>query len=142
MDRLSRVRVSGPLSGFATEFRAQLAARGYTPSSAAAHLLLMAQLSRWLEVVDLPPGMLTPQRLDEFLRSNRGRGHRFPKSASGTIPLLSYLRGVGVVPPVPAAMRSSSDELLDQFRRYLASERGLGEGTIVGYAPAAALFLK
>src|SRR5258708_36833397 len=39
-------------------------------------------------------------------------------------------------------MRSCSDERLDQFRRYQASERGLGKGTIVGYAHAAALFLK
>lgn len=142
MDRSQCVRVVGPLSGFASAFREQLAALGYAPSSAAAHLLLMAQLSRWLEEVGLTSGMLTPQRLDEFLRNNRALGHRFPRSADGMVPLLCYLRGVGVVPPESAAVRSSSEELLDRFRLYLASERGLGEGTIVGYVYAAALFLK
>src|SRR5262249_55470318 len=110
MDRSSRVRVSGPLAGLAPGFREQLAALGYAPWSAAAHLLLMAQLSRWLDEVGLSPGLLTPQRLDEFLRSNRALGHRFPRSTNGMIPLLSYLRGAGVVPPQPAAVRSCSDE--------------------------------
>lgn len=142
MDRSSRVRVSGPLAGLASRFREQLAALGYAPSSAAAHLLLMAHLSRWLDGSGLSPGLLTPRRLDEFLRSNRALGHRFPRSAKGLVPLLSYLRDAGVVPPQPAVVCSSSEELLDRFRLYLARERGLGGGTIVGYVHAAALFLK
>jgi integrase/recombinase XerD len=142
MGRSSSVRVVGPLAPYAPGFREELAARGYTPRSAAAHLLLMAQMSRWLEGVGLDVEGLTARRLEEFVAANRERGYRFPRSAKGMVPLLSHLRGIGVAPPAPAAALSTSEELLERFRRYLLGERGLGAGTAVGYVHAAALFLK
>jgi len=142
MDRSSRVRVSGPLAPFAPGFREQLAVRGYAPSSAATHVLLMAQMSRWLQDVGVDADGLNAQRMEEFLLTNRALGHRFPRSAKGMVPLMSYLRGVGVAPAAPVVVPTVCEELLERLRRYLLSERGLGEGTIVGYVYAAALFLK
>jgi site-specific recombinase XerD len=102
----------------------------------------MAQMSRWLEREDLDAEDLTANRLDEFFVANREIGHRFPRSANGMMPLLSYLRGVGVTPPAPAAVLTEAEQVLEQFRQYLLRERGLVDGTVIGYVHAAALFLR
>ncbi len=59
MDRASRVRVAGPLAPYASEFRDQLLRLDYRPASASAHLALMSQLNRWLELRKLAPEALT-----------------------------------------------------------------------------------
>jgi len=140
MDR-SSVRVTGPLARYASGFWEELAAQGYRPSSAQVHLLLMARLSGWLGGVVLDRDGLTRQRVDEFLRVDRGRGRR-PRSAKGVVPLISYLDSVGVLAPVPVAVPTVSEALLDRFRRYLLAERGLAEGTASHYVYAGTLFLK
>jgi site-specific recombinase XerD len=99
----------------------------------------MAGLSRWLEGVRLELDALTTARAAEFLSAHRADGHRFPKSAEGLGPLLGYLRGVGVVPQASTAVRTPVEELLARFGVYLAGERGLAAGTIIGYQHAGAL---
>ena len=141
MDRSLRVRVTGPLAAYAPGFRAQLVACGYAPLSTARHLLVMARMSGWLESRGLDAGALTSQQVGQFLRADRERGHWFPQSSRGLVPLLTYLRGVGAVPPEQAAVLSEAEQLLAQFGTYLASERGLRAATIVGYVHAARLFL-
>ena len=140
--RSARVRVAGPLAPYAPGFRDELGARGYASPSAATHLLLMAQMSRWLERLGLDAEDLTQGRVEEFLTANREIGHRFPRSVNGTMPLLSYLRGVGVTPAAPATVLTEAETMLDQFRQYLLRERGLADGTVAGYVHFAALFLK
>jgi len=140
--RSTSVRVAGPLAPYAPGFREELLARGYALASAATHLLLMAQISRWLERQGLDAEDLTAIRLVEFLARNREIGRRFPRSASGLMPLLSYLRGVGVAPPASAAVLTEGEKMLEQFRHYLLHERGLADGTVTGYVHAAALLLK
>lgn len=141
MDKASRVRVGRPLASYAVGFREDLFGRGYAVSSAATHLVLMAQLSRWLDGVGLDVGGLTVTRVEEFLCANRALGHRFPRSADGLGPLLAYLRGVGAVPPRSAPARTASEQLVERFGMYLSRERGLAAGTIVGYQQAATLLL-
>jgi site-specific recombinase XerD len=141
MDKASRVRVGRPLAFFAAGFREELVGRGYAVSSAATHLVLMAQLSGWLDAAGLDLADLTAQRVDDFLCANRAIGHRFPRSADGLTPLLAYLRRVGGVPPVSAPVRTASEDLVERFGVYLVRERGLTAGTIVGYRHAATLFL-
>ena len=51
-------------------------------------------------------------------------------SAAGAMPLLVFLRGLGVVPEPPAPALGTSERLLERFRAHLAAERGLAEGTI------------
>lgn len=133
MDKASRVGVGGPLAPYAPGFRGQLMGRGYSPPSAATHLLLMAQLSRWLEETGLDAAELIPERAQEFLRANHAKGYRFPRSAEGLVPLLEYLRGAGVVPASPVGVLTATEELPERFRLYLLGERGLAEGTVCLY---------
>lgn len=141
MDKSTRVRVRGPLAGHAVGFREELVARGYADRSIQTQLGLVAYLSGWLEECGLDGSGLTAEQSEKFLRVCRSRGRRFPKSAEGLGPLLGYLRGIGVAPPLGLSKGSVSDELVERFGRYLAGERGLAAGTIVGYQHAALLFL-
>ena len=61
---LSRVRVSGPLSAFATGFADHMTRQGYRPQQARFHLLLLNHLSNWLvsealTLTGMDPGVLT-----------------------------------------------------------------------------------
>ena len=140
--RPASVRVAGPLAPYAPGFRDELAARGYASPSAATHLLLMTHVSGWLEQEGLAAEDLTASRVEEFFGWSREIGRRFPRSASGFVPLVSYLRGIGVAPPASAVVLTESEEMLDQFRQYLLHVRGLADGTVTGYVHAAALFLE
>jgi len=141
MDKATQVRVTGPLAPYASPFRGQLLGLDYSPSSAATHLVLMAQLSRWLDATKLLPAELSPERVQEFLTANRSQGHRFPKSSRGSELLVNFLRNEGVVPERGVAVLTETDGLLERFRCYLVSERGLAAGTVGNHVHAARLFL-
>lgn len=111
----SRVRVSGPLSGIASGFVARLEELGYRQSSAAAQLLLVADLSRWLQRRGLGPGDLQGEVIGAFAAERRARGSNL-YSEQAVAPFLSYLRGLGVLPePVVVAPGSPVEVLLAGF---------------------------
>ncbi len=141
MDRASRVRVRGPLEAYASGFVAELIGLGYAGRSAQTHLVLMAHLSCWLDDGGLDVGCLTSVRADEFLAAQLAAGRRFPRSIEGLVPLLEHLRSVGAAPAAEAMARSPHEELVERFSVYLACERGLTAGTIVGYRLVATLFV-
>ena len=97
-DRATRARVSGPLGPYADGFRTVLAEWGYTPSSAAGQLQLMAHLSRWLADRGLDGNDLTSAVVEEFLQARRAAGYRQWLSTRGMAPLLDHLREVGIAP--------------------------------------------
>ena len=142
MAKPERGRVQGPLAPYAAAFREELAGCSYAVRSAETHLLLMARLSRWLELMSLDPGELGPAQVDEFLSWNHAGGYRFPKSARGAMPLLVFLRGLAVVPEPPAPALAAGEQLLQRFRVYLIRERGLTEGTIRNYVHAGRQLLR
>lgn len=108
----SRVRVAGPLGRYASGFAGELARVGYTPNSAALQLGLMAHVSRWLAESDLVPEQLSAAGMERFLSARRAAGYTNHASARGLEPLLGYLRGLGVVPPVQAPVVSAAELLL------------------------------
>lgn len=140
MAKLNRGRVQGQLAPYAAAFWEELSSRGYAVRSAETHLLLMARLSRWLEIEQLDPRELGSAQVEEFL--NYAQGYRFPKSPKGAMPLLVFLRGLGVVPEPTVPALSAGEELLERFRLHLAEERGLTDGTIWNYLHAGRLFFQ
>ncbi len=92
MDVVSRVRVSGPLAGYAAVFAAYLAGAGYTPLSAANQVRVLAHLSRWLEDRGFDPGELTGLRVQEFPGGAPRRG----------VYVLAVGAGAGAVAGLPA----------------------------------------
>jgi integrase/recombinase XerD len=142
MDVVSRVRVDGPLAGYAAGFAVHLAGAGYTPLSAAGQVRVLAHLSRWLGEHGLGVGDLTAERAEEFLAARRSLGYTRWLSGRGLAQLLGYLRGLDAVPglawPVPV---TAVDVLLERYRRYLAGERGLAASTVRCYLAQAREFL-
>lgn len=114
---------------------------GYRPNPVSDQLRLMAHLSRWLDAQGLRVGDLAPTRVEEFLAHRRSEGYTLWLSAKAMVPMLGYLRGLGVVPtPTPAAPTSESEQVQGRYRAYLVQERGLAAGTVAGYLHVSRLF--
>jgi integrase/recombinase XerD len=142
MNKASRVHISGPLARYAPGFREELDAQGYTDSSAASQLHLMAHLSRWMTEQDLDAGGLTCARVERFVevRCSEGRSvHRSPRALAG---LLGFLRRSGAVPPASSSTPCTpGGRLLERYRVYLVQERGLAATTVGGYTDIAGRFV-
>ena len=138
---LERVRVIGPLAGFAEGFGAHLGEQRYSFSGAREQLYLLAQVSRWLEAEGLDLAALTSARvLGRYVVWRREQGYLrrlSPKSLRG---LLGYLDGLGVLARDDAG-RSPVEELLEAFGCYLVQERGLAATTVGLYEGVARMFL-
>ena len=141
-DRAKRARVSGPLGPYADGFRTVLAGWGYTPSSAAGQLQLMAHISRWLVDRGLDGHDLTSAVVEEFLQARRAAGYRQWLSMRGMAPLLDHLREVGIAPVCsPAGADGAVEVLLVAYRAYLIEERGLAASTVRNYVDVARQFV-
>lgn len=142
MKKPSWPEVSGPLGGHASAYRQELAGLGYSPSTASAHMYLMADVSRWLDKNEVAPETFTSARVNQFLASRRAAGQHRRLSPRGLIPLLGYLRAAGVLSAeAEEEPASPADRLVKEFVGYLATERGLAPRTIVGYERVARRFL-
>ena len=84
---------------------------------------------------------LIPPVVERFLAERRSQGYVTRLSPKGIRPLVGYLDGLGVLPPVED-VRMPVDLLLDEFRRYLLEERALAAGSVRLYEPAARVFLE
>jgi len=130
------------LAAYAPGYRAELIARGYSLHAVRLRLWQLDHISRWLERDGLTAVELTPARVVVFLAERRARGYRSWVSPQSMVLPLGYLRAVGAVPAVvPSVPEGPIEELLVGYRRYLACERGLAEGTLGDYERIARLFL-
>ncbi len=142
MNDPGRVRVSGPLSECRDGFAEELARQGYTAGSAQRQVLLLAHLSRWLDSRGFRAADLAPGRVEEFLQARRAEGYALEVSQRGVLPLLGYLRGLGMAPVWPESVPGTPAEmLLEEYGSYLAAERGLAAASIERYLSTARLFL-
>jgi integrase/recombinase XerD len=134
--------VAGPLSAFASGFAEVLVWRGYRPGAAADQLRLMADVSRWLAECGLDAGDLTAVAAGRFSAQRRASGRMRLVSARALSPLLDYLRGLGVAPPVEAAAPLTPvDRLVERYGVYLLQRRGLAVSTVRNYVGVARMFL-
>jgi len=135
----SHVRVTGPLVPFAEAFHSHLLAEGYCPMAAENHVRVLAHVSRWLDSHHVKPREFTPRRIEQFLRARqRARCGRW----SSLGPLLTYLRRLEILPPIPPPILvTGRDRLLIRYRDYLIHERGLTPGTVLRRQGVAHRFL-
>ncbi|HKC01485.1 MAG TPA: hypothetical protein VKD23_22060 [Terriglobales bacterium] len=123
---LSRVRVSGPLSAFATGFADHMTRQGYSPSQTRMQLWLLNRLSNWLASEGLVVGELRAKEVQQFQLSRYEAGYRFLRSIRAMQPILGYLRGLGIAPAAPSPPASGVLEaVLERYRGYLILERGI-----------------
>lgn len=124
-------RVRGPLEPYAEGLRGELERQGYTPLSAAGHVRLVAHLSRWMIRDGLSVSVLTPATVDTYFAERRAAGYCSSLTARSLRPLLDYLQELRVVEASePVSATSPSELLLDRYRDYLLTERGLAGSTV------------
>jgi site-specific recombinase XerD len=127
----SSPHVTGPLAEYVGDFRLHLVRAGYTPLTAAAHLRLMAHLSRWLAVRNLGPSALDETTVEDYFAQRRADGYINERTKGALHPLLEHLRRQGVAPP-PTLLEPATpvELLLAEYGAWMRLERGLSETTI------------
>ena len=134
--------VSGPLAPYASGYGSWLAARGYSRWTISHRLRQLELLSRWLESEKLAAGDLLGVCVERFLLARCAAGYSPWCSARSVGLPLGYLRELGVAPSPPTVVVDGPvEEVLDGYRRYMLSERGVKERTVAGYESDARVFL-
>src|SRR5215467_96540 len=111
-----RGHVTGPLAQYAEGFRENLLGQGYAWGSAAHQIHLMAHVSRWLQANGLGPADLSDGVAGRFAAARRADGYAALRSARALVPLLGYLRGLGVVAAVRMPEpQAPADQLAARF---------------------------
>lgn len=129
----SRVRMSGPLLGFAEGLVGELQSLGYATTTATELMRLAAHLSRWMDASGLVLVELTPAVLDAFVVERR-RSYVNLNSARALDPIVGYLRRVGAVPmPSPIPPAKGAQVLLGQFSEFLLAQRALSAPVAAAY---------
>lgn len=136
------VELGGCLAVHVSGYRRALAELGYAERTTRTHMGMLVHLSRWLEEGSVGLEDLTDDRLAEFFTDRRRGGDLGLVTLFGVAPLLGYLRGLGVAPscsrPVPTGPGAV---LLERYRSYLVSERGVAPQGVVRYEKVAKLFV-
>lgn len=134
-------RVVGPLELHAAGFAEHLARRGYTVATRRQWMTLVAHLSRWLAGEGLQAAGLTAAVGRRYIAVRVAAGYRAFRSRRSLDPLLSYLRGLGAAPAEPPTVPATVDMLVERFRRYLLSERGLRPNVAAFYVASVRPFV-
>jgi len=138
--KVARARVPGPLAPFANGFRAELVRLGYTPNSREYKVNQMSRLSRWMGRRGLGAGDLDDGVARAFL-ADFGKTRSKPPTLRALRPMMDWLCRKGVIAGPPAPDRRPVDDLMDGYRRWMVSERGLAGRTIGRYEKTARRFL-
>jgi integrase/recombinase XerD len=137
--------VSGPLAPYAAAYRRWLVDRGFCAGAhaVACRVWQLDHLSRWLEREGLAVDRLTSEEIARFVAARRAVGYRTWVSPLSLRLPLAFLREAGVAPPsTRSAAEGSLERLLEDYRRYLAHERGLASTTIEYRLRHARVFLE
>ena len=134
--------VGGPLAGYEAAYRAELISQGYKPRSVSLLIRLVEELSDWMQERGYATADLSRVMAEEFLADFRARGGAYQPRVGVLGSLFEHLERSGVIAPeVPSAPSTPVEVLVEEFRRYLRVERGLGSATVVMYLWLATTFL-
>lgn len=100
----------------------------------------LGQVGLWLSRQGLDASDLGEERLKQHLSDLRKAGRRQVAGPRGMVPLLTFLRESGVV-PAPQVTASPAEALLERYRLWMESERGLSASTMLRYENTARRFL-
>jgi integrase/recombinase XerD len=131
-----------PLAALSNGFAEDLRRQGYQFRTISKHRRLLRDLSEWLERRQLTAGDLSLRQVDRFLSDRRSADVAIHKTRKALIPLLGYLRGLGLAPAAEASMEDGpAGEILNRYLRFLITERGLVPVTALRYVDCLRPFL-
>ena len=131
----------GRLGAFVDGYCAWLLERGYAPGTVEHELRFLGVLGRWMAVEDLAVGQLDGDVIAGFVEAHRVERGAAAVVARGSRSLLVYLRELGAVGPEPGDPLTPLGELLEEYRQWLVSGRGLAPLTVARYVALATRFL-
>jgi site-specific recombinase XerD len=134
-------RKPGQLGPQVVGYRAWLAHRGYTPQTIRNMLADLGRLGRWMSGEGLVTAELDEDAMAAFVAAGQAAGRRRALGPRAMMPLLGYLREVGVT-PVAKPPETPLGALLGEYRVWLARERGLAAATVLRYEGTARRFLQ
>lgn len=135
------VVVEGPLAEYADGYSGELSRLGYKQDQAGKHMVLVAELSAWMQRVGIGPAELSTALLEEFFGERRRRGCPWLVTTRSVAGLLAWLRDAGALAVAESpAPPGSVEALVERYRAFLVRQRGLATATIAGYEQAARLF--
>jgi len=133
---------NGPLVPIIDAYATLLHQRGYKGQSARIQIRLIADFSRWMGRQGLTACRVSQPIIDRYLcsRYHRYRPRREDRATLNRV--VALLREKGIVQyPIPTMPHTPLQQIEDDFKRYLAQERGLSRAAQVNYLPFILKFL-
>jgi len=132
----------GPLGAHVDGFAEVLFEQGYAATTAKQKLLLISELSHWLQIHRLAVEDVSESRIETFLRYRKRKEGLRRGDCLTVRQFLSFLREADVIPTlVPEIQDSPVQRIEDSFAQHLSQERGLSQETLDNYLPIARRFL-
>ena len=126
-------RQDGRLAPFVMGYRVRLLEQGYTPGTVRGMLKVLGQLGRWMESEAVEVGRLDVAAVEAFLAARRAGGDRRPASLGELRQLVAFLRETGAMLPEAVREFTPVELLIDDYREWLITDRGLAAMTVLRY---------
>jgi integrase/recombinase XerD len=136
-------RRKNPVTALSKGLEEDLRRQGYAASTIWKQRRLLGDLTDWLRGQKLAMSDLSMAQVERFMAERRAAGVRKLKTPKALGPILDYLRGLGLVPAAEAPVAGGPiGEILDRYRRFLTTERGLAVVTAPRYVDCLRPFLE
>jgi site-specific recombinase XerD len=138
---IERLR-QGPLDKHLDTYAAAVAGQGYALNSIRSQIVVIADLSRWLQQKHIAVPTLDSNVMDRFVKTRRRQGGVRRGDGRTLDRMLALLRQEGVVKPErERTVENSRQRVLNGFQHYLLQERRLSPATPHNYVPLIDQFL-
>jgi site-specific recombinase XerD len=138
---IERLR-QGPLDKHLDAYAAVVAEQGYAPNSIRSQIVVIADLSQWLQQKRIAVPSLDSNVLDRFLKTLGRQGGTRRGDGRALNRLLTLLRQTGIVKPDrERTVESPRQCVTNGFQHYLLQERRLSTATPHNYLPVIEQFL-
>ena len=143
MTKVCEIQVEGPLAPFAAGLEEALVAQSYSKNSALQLMALAAEVSHWLQRRGLGVSDLSEEVIGQFF-AEREPGRSRCRTVRSMRSITAQLRSLSVVVAdrtVGVGRTDVEEELLNSYRCWCVSQRGLTSGTADSYIDYLATFL-
>jgi site-specific recombinase XerD len=132
----------GPLSEHLDAYVTAVAQQGYARHSIRTQVVVIADLSRWLQQQQLEAHNLDGKVVDRFLRHRQRKNETRQGDVCVLNRFLAMLGQMGVVEQRQRTpVENPQQNIIYEFRRYLLQQRGLSTATLQYYVPFIEQFL-
>ncbi len=135
-------RRKNPVTALSKGLEEDLRRQGYAASTLWKQRRLLNDLIDWLQGQQFAMGDLSMAQVDRFMADRRAAGVRKLKTRKALGPILGYLRGLGLVAAAETPVVDDPAQIiLNRFRQFLITERGLATVTADRYIDCLRPFL-